>query len=212
MEEKSFSVGEIVMEQSDIKSIKRGRDEFKRYQKIIDFLGGVLSCFPKGVRNFAFNFCRNISGKKGMAIRYLFLKSLAQECGKNVAVFEGVYLKNLSQIKFGDNISIHSMCYIEGAGGITIGNDVSIANGTTLVSTEHNYSNIKIPIKDQGVKLSPIIIEDDVWIGSRAVVLSGNKIKKGCIIGAGAVVTKSTEEYSIYAGVPAVRIKNRKKL
>lgn len=187
----------------------RGRDEFKRYQGIINILARIFSCFPGKVRVFLFDFCRNINGKKGIAIRYILLKTLAKECGENVAIFEGVYVKNIEQISFGSNVSIHSMSYIEGIGGITLGNHVSIANGVTLISAEHNYSNPMVPIKDQGIELAPIIIEDDVWIGSRAVILSGNRIKKGSIVGAGAVVTKDIEEYLICAGVPARPVKDR---
>lgn len=55
-----------------------------------------------------------------------------------------------------------------------------------------------------------IVIEDDVWLGSGVKVLDGVIIRKGCVIGANAVVTHSTEEYGIYVGVPAHKIKSRK--
>lgn len=200
------------MGHSGVKQISRGRDEFRRFQGIINVLVSICSCFPRWLRYSVFNSCRNINGKKGVAIRYIFLKSLAAECGNNVAIFEGVYLKNIDYIKFGNNISIHAMCYVEGAGGITLGDNISIANGVTLISAEHNYTNTLIPIKDQGVKLASIIIEDDVWIGSRAIVLAGSRVKKGSIIGAGAVVTKDIGEYEICVGVPAKVIKNRNDL
>lgn len=55
-----------------------------------------------------------------------------------------------------------------------------------------------------------IMIEDDVWIGARAIILPGVKIGKGCIIGAGAVVTKSFDDYSVIGGNPAKLLKLRK--
>ena len=55
-----------------------------------------------------------------------------------------------------------------------------------------------------------IMIEDDVWIGARAIILPGVKIGKGCIIGAGAVVTKSSDDYSVIGGNPAKLLKLRK--
>lgn len=199
------------MKKSDTEKAARGRDEFKRYRAIINILSGFFSLFPEKLRIYLLNFSRNINGKKGIAIRYTLLKALAKECGDNVAIMEGVYLKNVNNMKFGSNISIHAMAYIEGAGGIQFGDNISVANGVTLVSTEHNYSDISRPIKDQGLKMASIIIEDDVWIGSRAVILAGNRIQKGCIIGAGAVVTKDTEKYSVCVGIPAVKIKDRRK-
>ncbi len=54
-----------------------------------------------------------------------------------------------------------------------------------------------------------IVIEDDVWLGVNSIILSGVVIKKGAIVGAGSVVTKSVEPYSIVAGNPAQLIKQR---
>jgi galactoside O-acetyltransferase len=62
----------------------------------------------------------------------------------------------------------------------------------------------------QGHDGGKIIIEDGVWIGSNAVVLPNTRIGKASIIAAGAVVTKDVEPYSIVAGVPAKKIKDRK--
>ena len=52
-------------------------------------------------------------------------------------------------------------------------------------------------------------IGDDVWIGYGAIIMSGVNIANGSIIAAGSVVTKDTEPYSIYAGIPAKKIKDR---
>ena len=58
-------------------------------------------------------------------------------------------------------------------------------------------------------KIENVVIEDDVWIGQRVIILPGVTIYKGCIIGAGAVVTKSFPPYSIIGGNPAKLIKSR---
>ena len=57
----------------------------------------------------------------------------------------------------------------------------------------------------------PVIIEDDVWIGTKVIILPGVHIGKGSVIGAGAVVTKNIPAYSIAAGNPAVVKRNRLK-
>ena len=59
------------------------------------------------------------------------------------------------------------------------------------------------------LEYKPVYIGDDCWIGRRVIILPGVKIGKGCIIGAGAVVTKSFPDYSIIAGNPAVIKKYR---
>lgn len=60
----------------------------------------------------------------------------------------------------------------------------------------------------QGTK--QVILEDNVWIGARSVILPGGKIGKGSIIGVGSVATKDVEPFSIVAGVPAKLVKKRK--
>ena len=59
-------------------------------------------------------------------------------------------------------------------------------------------------------EVDPIVIEDDVWIGARVIILKGVTIGKGSIIGAGSVVTKDVEPYSIVGGNPAKLIRKRK--
>jgi acetyltransferase-like isoleucine patch superfamily enzyme len=61
----------------------------------------------------------------------------------------------------------------------------------------------------QGEELAPVKIEDDAWIGARAIILPGVVIGKGCTVAAGAVVTHSTEAYSVVAGIPAVEIRRK---
>ena len=63
----------------------------------------------------------------------------------------------------------------------------------------------------QGMKERlPIVIGNDVWIGRRVIIMPGVKISDGCIIGAGAVVTKDVPPYCVVAGVPAKIIRRRK--
>jgi len=61
--------------------------------------------------------------------------------------------------------------------------------------------------KEKGLQ---VIIEDDVWLGRNAIVMPGIKIGRGSIIGAGSVVTKDVEPFSVMGGVPATLIKKRK--
>ena len=67
------------------------------------------------------------------------------------------------------------------------------------------------PFNEGKIKSDSIGIEDDVWLGLRVIVLPGVTICKGGIIGAGAVLTKDTEAYGVYVGVPARLIQKRKK-
>lgn len=92
---------------------------------------------------------------------------------------------------------------------ISIGKNVMIADFASIRDDDHRFDSVDIPMIEQGMATSPIIIEDDVWIGHGAIVLRGVKIGTGAIIAAGAVVTKDVPAFAIVGGVPAKIIKYR---
>lgn len=101
-----------------------------------------------------------------------------------------------------------------------IGNNVIFGSYVSLVGRyDHHYQQIGVPtrkasqIRDKdydwkGIN-SNVIIEDDVWVGHKTIILSGVRIGRGSIIAAGSVVTKNVESYAIYGGVPAKKITDR---
>jgi acetyltransferase-like isoleucine patch superfamily enzyme len=114
---------------------------------------------------------------------------------------------NQRQVEIGDDVSIAAYVHMWGEGGITIGNRVMIASHTTITSLTHDYNQAnmyKSLIKNR------VKIEDDVWIGSHCTILLGISIGKGAVVGAGSVVTKDVEPYSIVFGCPAKHYKFRK--
>ncbi len=187
----------------------RGREKFSKYKKIIGLLSKIYKLLPYSRRLKKFIKSRNKPGTWGMVKRYALLKTLCKSVGDNVSVKEGVYLLNVQNLSIGNNVSIHPMTYIEAAGGVTIGDDVSIAHSVTIMSATHNYSSKEMAIKDQGVELKPVVIENDVWIGAKSTILCGLTVSSGSIIGANSVVTKNVESDSIVAGAPAKLIKRR---
>lgn len=97
---------------------------------------------------------------------------------------------------------------------VVIGKNVSIArNCTLIVDSSPNNSTLLCNneyVKNNLIKKGFITIEDDVWLGANVTILPNVTLKKGSIIGAGSVVTKDTEEFSIYAGIPAKKIRTIK--
>ena len=104
----------------------------------------------------------------------------------------------------GPNVKLY--CYYE---KIILGDGVIIAEGTKIISHNHLYTNLDIPIKDQGYEAKKIVIHDGVWIGLDAKILAGVEIGEGAIISAGAVVTKDVAAFTIVGGVPARVINTR---
>jgi len=132
------------------------------------------------------------------------------QIGANCELYYGsLFLTYGGDIEIGDNSSVNQYCVLHGHGGLRIGNGVRIASHTVIIPANHNYHSLNIPIYQQGETREGITIEDDVWIGSNCTILDGVTIAGGCVIGAGAVVSKSTEPFGIYAGVPAKLVKRR---
>jgi len=147
---------------------------------------------------------------KGTKIRYSLAKVMFKEIGNDVLIRKGVVFGNGANIKIGDFSKIGINCRIQCAATLTIGNYVGIASDVQIIDVNHNFADTNIPIFTQGyLEPSPIVIEDDVWIGARAIILPGVTIGKGSIIGAAAVVTKDIPPYSIVGGNPAKIIKSR---
>lgn len=122
------------------------------------------------------------------------------------------------KVIIGNNFYIGRDSFIES--DVVIGDNVIWANRVALVGRyDHHYQQIGVPVRLASQIRDPdynwlglnslTIIEDDVWIGYGVTIMSGVTIKTGSIVAAGSVVTKDVEAYSIYAGVPARKIKDR---
>ena len=118
-------------------------------------------------------------------------------------------IQGSGNLKLGKNGNLGSFCVIGVNENITIGKYVMVAESVSIRDTDHNFEDVSIPMRNQGVITDPIKIEDDVWIGHGAVITKGVTIGKGAIIGSNAVVTKDVPEYAIVGGVPARIIKYR---
>jgi len=113
-------------------------------------------------------------------------------------------------LEIGDNSDTNTNVQLGAAGGrLIIGSGVMIAPNVVIRAANHGIDRGS-PIKSQPSIGGEIVIEDDVWIGANAVITSNVRVAKGTVVGAGAVVTRSTEPYSIVAGVPARKIGERR--
>lgn len=187
-----------------------GRELFQKHHRVINCFVKITNFFPKNTRLRKFEKLCNKNGKVAMFKRYLYFKTLAKSCGDNVAIFPGAYFEHIDNLSVGSNVSIHQMCYIDAEGGIDIGDDVSLAHRVSILSSNHYYSDLNIPIKYQGMKLDRTTIDRNVWVGCGAVILAGTHISSGSIVGANATVTHDVLPNFIVAGSPAKPIKERK--
>lgn len=145
-------------------------------------------------------------GIVGRKIRGLCVKMIIDYCGTNVNIEKGARFG--FHISLGDNSGIGTNAEISDY--VTIGNNVMMGRDCIIYTRNHAFSDLKIPMCIQGFsEPKPVVIDDDVWIGGRVTILPGVHIKTGSIIGAGAVVTKDVDAYTIVGGNPARFLKKR---
>lgn len=141
-------------------------------------------------------------GKFGKLFRYFCAKHFLEYVGKNVNIEKGAVLSN--NIKIGDNSGIGVNAFI--SPHVTIGINVMMGSDCLFYTNNHKFDKDK-KIYNNYTEYKPIIIEDNVWIGSRCIILPGVTIGKGSTIGAGSVVTKNVPAYTLAAGNPAKVLK-----
>jgi maltose O-acetyltransferase len=143
--------------------------------------------------------------------RHVICKQLFAQCGKEARIEPRAFFSSGREVSIGDYSSIGEGTKIRGS--VRIGNHVMMGEEVLIVSWEHDFSRIDIPMTQQGFQeQKTIVIGDDVWIGSRAILLPGVQVGHGAIVGAGAVVTKDVPEYAIVGGNPAKVIRLRNEL
>lgn len=143
------------------------------------------------------------------ALRGIIAGPLLAKAGGNLNIEHGAYFGRGDEVRIGDRSGIGVNCRLHGP--VTIGRDVMMGPDVVIIATNHGFADVTRPMIEQGHETpDPVEIGDDVWIGTRAVILPGVRVGKGAIIGAGAVVTKNVPDYTIVAGNPARVIGNRR--
>lgn len=144
-------------------------------------------------------------------IRYLLCKGLFKNIGENVNIEHGVFFGGGKDIEVGENSGLGIDSRVSGP--LKIGRDVMMGPEVMIYTSNHKIDDLNKPMIDQGdTPKERVEIEDDVWIGARAIILPGVKIHKGAVIAAGSVVTKDVLSYAIVGGNPAkvIRYRNEK--
>ena len=145
----------------------------------------------------------------GIGRRVIINGPLRLSMGDHSALYDNVALVGNGEIRIGAGSTLGNNCVVACVERVDIGNNVMVAGYCYIVDQDHDFSSPHVPIAKQGVRSAPVVIDDDVWIGSHAVVLRGVHIGRGAVVGANSVVTSDVPEYSVVAGNPARVIRNR---
>jgi acetyltransferase-like isoleucine patch superfamily enzyme len=132
------------------------------------------------------------------------------EIGANTLVMHGsvLHVYNFRDIPhagiyIGRDCLIGEYNVLRGQGGIAIGDRVYTSPMVQILAVNHVFDDPRRPFVEQGITAQGITLDDDVWVGSGAIITDGVHIGRGAVVAAGAVVTRDVPPYSIVAGVPA---------
>lgn len=137
--------------------------------------------------------------------RRLILRLFKADIGQRVNIYPSVDIWLPENLAIGNDSSIGPNVKVYNQGKITIADRTIISQGAHLCASTHDYNDPVHPLL-----LAPINIESDVWVCAEAFVGPGVNLKEGGVLGARAVCLKNTELWSVYAGNPAAKIKNRR--
>lgn len=162
----------------------------------------VAKRFLEAAAFYLYNHC--VTGIPWYRIRHLYLRrvfGIKVEAG--AAVHMGCFFTGRN-ISIGRNSVINRNCRLDGRVALRIGENVSVSPECCFITLDHDPNSPTFAVVP-----GPVSVGDFAWIGARAIILPGVTLGRGVVVGAGAVVTKSQDDFSIVAGVPAKRIGER---
>jgi putative colanic acid biosynthesis acetyltransferase WcaF len=171
--------------------------------------------------------------KRWLLARYWPLKALAEEWQDYSAELVGHipshafrigWYRHICRMRLGSGSSIHRRCRVyrpyritigdhtvinygvllDGRGGLSIGDNVSVSEGVAILTMDHDVDDPGFAFRSD-----PVTIEDYVFVGSYARILPGVVVGEGAVVAACAVVTRDVEPYTVVGGVPARYIRDR---
>ncbi|MDD3312785.1 acyltransferase [Pseudodesulfovibrio sp.] len=174
---------------------------------------------------------RGVPGRLGVFLRRVAYRRFMAG-GRLFDIAAGVEIQGLANLSLGYDVCIESRCTLlcpnapltmgehcylnrnvrlgsSGDAPLTLGDNVMIGPNVVMDTSRHNMDRTDVPMKEQGLSYAPITVGDDVWIGANAVVVCGVTLGRGCVVGAGSVVTHDVEPHAVVGGVPARVIRRR---
>lgn len=144
-----------------------------------------------------------------MGARVRFFGPVRVFIGSHSALFDDVILAGVGEVHIGDRSTIGHNSVLVSRERIQIGNDCMLAAFCYVLDVDHEFADPQKPIPQQGLRIKPVIVGNDVWVGAGTFILRGVTIGDGAVVAANSVVTEDVPPYSVVAGSPARVIKQR---
>ncbi len=129
------------------------------------------------------------------------------EIADNSFIGENCYIKCFGgKVSLGKDVSINCNSYINGCGGVTIGDNTRIGTQSIIIASNHKFGEPDLLVKDAITKLG-VNLGENIWLGARVTVLDGVSIPSNSVIGACSLVSKPLDDAGVYVGSPVKKIK-----
>lgn len=146
----------------------------------------------------------------GYLLRRLLLRQLIGKQGESIIVKQHCYIGQGKGLRVGDRSELGQNARIDQH--VTIGSDVVMGPDIVIMTNAHAFEKLDVPVRAQGALPNrPVIIGNDVWIGTRVIIMPGVTIGDQAVVGAGSVVTKDIPARAIVVGAPARVLRYRGK-
>jgi acetyltransferase-like isoleucine patch superfamily enzyme len=142
-------------------------------------------------------------------LKALFLRLNGASVGSRVVFYPGVWIAPGRNLRLGDDVDLALDVLITTSGGVSIGARTLVGYRVQILSANHLIPPHHGKIFGSGHALAPVQIGEDVWIGANSLILPGATIGDGAVVAAGSVVKDKVEPYTIVAGVPARKVRDR---
>jgi putative colanic acid biosynthesis acetyltransferase WcaF len=137
-------------------------------------------------------------------IKVRLLRLFGAKIGRGVVIKPSVNIKYPWRLAIGHNTWIGEKVWIDNLEQVSIGNNCCLSQDALLLCGNHNYKKVTFDLM-----IAPIILEDGVWIGARSLVTGGVTCHSHSVLAAGSLTNHNLDAYTIYAGSPAVKIRDR---